>query len=249
MTHGARLLIVGTHHFDSQADAVNFDADDVLSSRRQNEIQELVRRLQRFNPTKVALEVPAEQDEEYAARYTAYLDGKYELEWSEIYQVGFRLAKALGHSKTYAIDWNERAVGMDTNVEAFAGQNDQSALLEEALNTARSQMEDLERIQATGTLIDLYKFTNDPKMIKESHRLYYKLARIGSGTHYPGANYMQHWYGRNLKIYINLTRLLESDDERILLIIGGGHLWFLRQFAYEDGFFILEDPLPYLDGE
>lgn len=246
---GARLLIVGTHHFDSKADAVNFNADDVLSPRRQNEIRELVQRLKQFNPTKVAIEARAEDGEEYAAQYRAYLDGEYEHERNEIYQVGFRLAKTLGHPQTYAIDWNERAIGLDTDVEAFAKQNDQSDLLEEVLNIARLQMERLEHIQASGSLIDLYRFTNDPETIRESHRLYYKLARIGSTTHHPGANYVQHWYGRNLKIYINLTRLVRSHDERILLIIGGGHVWFLKQFAEEDGFFTLEDPWPYLEGE
>lgn len=246
MAEGPRLLIIGTHHFDSKADAVNFDADDVLSPKRQEEIQELVRRLQEFNPTKVAIEAPAEEHEEYVAQYRAYLNGEYADERNEIYQVGFRLARTLGHEKVYPIDWNKRAVGMDTDIGTFAEQNNQTHLLEEALNIARAQVETMEQIQATGSIIDLYRFTNDPEIVRETHWLYYKLARIGSTTHFPGANYMQHWYGRNLKIYINLSRLVESHDERILLIIGGGHVWFLRQFAQEDGLFTLEDPGPYL---
>lgn len=249
MVDGARLLIIGTHHFDSKADAVNFAADDVLSPKRQDEIQELVRRLKQFNPTKVAIEAPAEEDEEYVAQYRAYLHGEYGDERNEIYQVGFRLAGTLGHPKVYAIDWNKRAVGMDIDAPAFAKQNDQSYLLEEALNIARSQVERMEQIQSSGSLMDLYRFMNDPEIIRENHWLYYRLARIGSTTQFPGANYVQHWYGRNLKIYINLTRLVERHDERILLVIGGGHVWFLRQFAQEDGFFMLEDPGPYLDGD
>jgi hypothetical protein len=46
---------------------------------------------------------------------------------------------------------------------------------------------------------------------------------------------------------VNLTRLVGSPDERILLIIGAGHAYLLRQFARESGFFRLESPLDYLD--
>ena len=49
------------------------------------------------------------------------------------------------------------------------------------------------------------------------------------GGQFSGANWVAHsWYARNLKIVVNLTRITELEDERILLIIGGGHLGFLR---------------------
>jgi len=90
-----------------------------------------------------------------------------------------------------------------------------------------------------------YMFSNDPERLHESHSLYFKIARIGIASQFPGADWVQHWYGRNLKIFVNLTRLVESHDERILLIIGSGHAWLLRQFAEEDGLFLLEDPRTY----
>ncbi|MEW6736827.1 MAG: DUF5694 domain-containing protein, partial [Acidobacteriota bacterium] len=71
-------------------------------------------------------------------------------------------------------------------------------------------------------------------------------ARIGLGDQYPGANWVQYWYGRNLKIFVNLMRITESPDDRILVIIGAGHLKLLKQFAEESGSFVLENPLKYL---
>jgi hypothetical protein len=36
------------------------------------------------------------------------------------------------------------------------------------------------------------------------------------------------WYNRNLRIFANLQRITETPDERLLLLIGGGHLPILR---------------------
>ena len=72
-------------------------------------------------------------------------------------------------------------------------------------------------------------------------------ARVGLGDQYPGANWVSHsWYDRNLKIYVNLTRIAESADDRILLIIGAGHVYLIQQFLEESGDYIIESPLKYL---
>lgn len=249
LSTNARLLIIGTHHFDAAADAVNFEADDVLSPRRQQEIAELVGRLRKFNPSKVAVQAPADEAGEYAKRYRAYVNGEYASERGEMYQVGFRLAKSLGHSQVHAIDWNEPPAGTDTDVEAFAASHGQADLLEDALGVARRQMETMQQIQRSGSLLDLYRYTNNPQTLLEGHRLYYKIARIRTAGQFPGANWVQHWYGRNLKIYMNLTQVVQSDDERMLLLIGAGYVWLLQQFAKEDGLFTLEDAGSYLNGD
>ena len=54
------VLIVGTFHMDVPGlDLINPDAGDVFEKTRQAEIQELVARLVRFEPTHVAVEWPA----------------------------------------------------------------------------------------------------------------------------------------------------------------------------------------------
>ena len=48
------VMILGTYHMDNPgADAVNFEADDVLSTKRQRELQHLIEQLARFNPTQI----------------------------------------------------------------------------------------------------------------------------------------------------------------------------------------------------
>jgi len=73
----------------------------------------------------------------------------------------------------------------------------------------------------------------------------YHMPEFGKDDLYPGADWVQYWYGRNLKIFVNLTRITEPGD-RILLIIGAGHVWLVQQFAKESGYYILESPLKYL---
>ncbi len=50
-------------------------------------------------------------------------------------------------------------------------------------------------------------------------------------------------------IFVNLTRITESDDERILLIIGAAHTFLIRQFLEDSGDYIVESPLKYLKTE
>jgi hypothetical protein len=96
-----------------------------------------------------------------------------------------------------------------------------------------------------GSLSDLYIAMNRSEALLDDHRVYFTLARIGAGPRYPGANWVQQWYGRNLRIWVNVTRISEPND-RVLLIIGAGHAWLLRQFAGESGLYEVVDPLVYL---
>ena len=51
---------------------------------------------------------------------------------------------------------------------------------------------------------------------------------IGDDTTYPGVDSRTAWFNRNLRIFANLQRLVESEHERIVLIVGAGHLALLR---------------------
>ena len=76
----------------------------------------------------------------------------------------------------------------------------------------------------------------------------YGLPELAFKTSTPGANWVAHfWYNRNLKTFVNLTRITESEDERILLIIGAGHLGFLKQIVEDSEVYHIESPLQYLE--
>ena len=258
------IMILGcTHLANPGIDAFNVKMDDVLSPKRQSEIEQLVTQLKGFRPTKISLELDEKHDIEIQENYQGYLNGTYELERWEIDQIGFRLAKLMGHPKLYCVDyWPEKdpilseAFGSDLiDFRKFAKEHNQ----EHFLPTVEDMVDDdvkthQEKDGRTWiesekylTLIDMFIQNNIPEGKLADHQIYLRTARIGEGTEYPGAIYVgNYWYARNLKIFVNLTRITESADDRILLIIGAGHVYLIQQFLEDSGDYIVESPLKYL---
>lgn len=57
---------------------------------------------------------------------------------------------------------------------------------------------------------------------------------VGFPAHHIGADLVGEWYKRNLRTYANLWRAVEEGDERVVLLIGAGHVWTLRTFLREN---------------
>lgn len=56
------------------------------------------------------------------------------------------------------------------------------------------------------------------------------------------------WSRRNLQIFSNLTRIVDSGEDRVFLLLGQGHIPILRDLAVDYPDFCLESPLPYPEG-
>ena len=261
MTKKPTLMILGSGHLANWgADRINYRMDDVLAPKRQVELQALADQLAQFKPTKIAVEVDERWAPKLQEEYNGYLKDSFQLEPHEIHQIGFRLAKDMGHPKVYCVDYfrDDPIVREDredhlTDWGTFAEANDQEHLLgspptgkmtEDADGTIWIEPEKYEPI------IDMYIRMNQDEKIRTNLRDYLRIARIGLQDQYPGANWVSHfWYPRNLKTFVNLTRITESEDERILLIIGAGHLGFLKQIAEDSEFYHIESPLQYLEAD
>ena len=270
MTQKPTIMILGSEHLANDGiDVYNTKMDDVRAPKRQREIEQLVEQLKEFKPTKIALE----RDEKThgsgtQTEYQGYLEDTYKLKRSEHDQIGFRLAKLMGHPKLYCVDYrldyrkNDPFIPFDEfdwnliDYITFAKTNDLEHLLPPPPTTEGKVIQDESGVtwiepEKYEPIIDMYIRVNEPEGRSESHQRYIRwIARVGLGDQYPGANWVAHsWYDRNLKIYVNLTRITESADERILLIIGAGHVYLVQQFFEESGDYIVESPLKYLDAE
>jgi Family of unknown function (DUF5694) len=244
------IMILGSYHMANPGrDVADMQAEDVLQPKRQREIEELVSLLKRFNPTKIAVEVEPAKNSKLQSDYQKYLSGDYQLKRDEIEQIGFRLAKELKHQKLYAVDWFGAPPGKDEDYdyEAFARKNNLAVALDNFTRKARTSIKPLEEIQRTGTILDIFRYLNSEETINKDHQNYYGLLDFASGEQYVGANWLQYWYGRNLKIFTNIMRVTESPDDRILVIYGAGHLKFLKEFAAESGKYQVEDAAKYLN--
>lgn len=223
----AKVLVVGTFHFGNPGrDYVKSEVPDVLTPERQKEIADVVARLKRFQPTKIAIEWPAENSDALDHRYAAYREGTYELTRSEGEQLGFRLARQLGHEKLFAIDVKgdmqlgavmEQAQKSDPAFMAMFGRFMQEVIVPQ------------QKMQVEKPIGETLRAINDPATVARGHGMYIAMAAVGDSI---GAEQTSIWYARNIRIFANLARIAKPGD-RVLVLYGSGHVAILQQLARE----------------
>jgi hypothetical protein len=236
------VLILGTFHMRYTPDIYKKEMNDILEPRRQQEIEEVVSCLVKYQPTKIAVEIVTEKDEILNQEYQSYKDGNLELAVDEVHQFGFRAASHMKHEKLYAIDWME-SVGNRALSEVYEwakeNQPDLYNYINENYRQNRSEESNL-------TILQMLQEGNDEFFQKRTHEMYMRIAKIGTLNNYVGIDWLRWWYQRNLILYSNLTRLAISKEERILFIVGNAHVHLVNQFLQESGDFEVENANKYL---
>lgn len=120
----------------------------------------------------------------------------------------------------------------------------QEALFEQIWGVPK--IERTSRVSAATTILDMLRSCNNPESVERDHRAYVNMARIGVGKNHVGVGWLRWWYERNLIVYANVMRLVESADDRILLIIGAAHIHLVSQFMRESGLVEVELGYEYL---
>lgn len=231
----AKLLMLGTFHFkDAGLDGYKPEVDvDILSEPRQAELKDVLDRLEKFAPTKILIEVKAERAEVIDERYRRYLAGEFELEANEIYQVGFRLARRLGHERLYAVDVMGRNYADLADPEAYAVEHGQAFPEAESWEERFTQLyQHDDQLKAKQTLREHLLYLNSEERLRIGHG-HYVLSYLGLGNdeEYPATDSLTGWwYNRNLRIFSNVMRVMEPGD-RLLLLIGAGHVPIIRHAA------------------
>lgn len=247
-----QILILGSFHMDNPGqDAVNLRSPDPLTSERQRELASIIEKLARFKPTKIAIE-SAYRGTYWTSRYEQYLKGEYQLGRNEIEQIGFQLARRLNLPNVTPVDFpmwmnglmpNEREDPKPPPVTAPAP-TPTPAKPAPTLSPHLAKQEELLR---TSTFLDVLRYLNSEDFISADHASYMDMLLPSSTiAMYSGADQLTNWYKRNLRIFANLNRVSERPDERVLLIIGAGHLKILRDFALDSSYVCLADTEFYL---
>ena len=226
-TAGAQVLVIGTYHMNNPGlDAVNVRADDVLGPKRQREIADLATRLARFRPTKVAVEIPSGRDSMSNALYRRFLQGTHTLDRTEMQQLGFRVARQAGLPRIFGVDFD-----LDVNVASvmvWALTHGQPELASAAQGLSSRLLAEADSMMKHATVSEIIAALNSARA-DSAHGIYMAALRVGADTSYPGASMTARWYERNLKITSNVLRLIESPDDRVLVIVGAAHGPILRE--------------------
>lgn len=261
-----QVMLLGTFHMHNPGlDEVNVRADDVLSERRQEDLQTLADRLVDWEPNRIAVERPYDRAETVNEQYRSYAIGErtYGVESSfhsthplvsetdsecrsEVVQVGFRVADSLGHDRVYPIDEPMDLGNKDLTALEERGLEPERKIPVEQPDHQTRELADSERL-ASSTITSYLAWLNREEQLRYNHEgMFGQYIRYGRGDNYGGPQALARWYQRNRRMVHHLWRAIEPSDERLLLIVGSGHVRVLRHLLEETPQFCPVSPLPYL---
>lgn len=244
-----QVMVLGTYHFENPGlDLVNTDADDVLAPHRQAELQDLAERLTTFRPTAIALERIRQTDDALDPNFVDFVPEDLTRKRNERVQIGYRIAHETGIDRVYAVDTQDGEIAYFPfdRVEAFAARTGREDKITSLIDTIKTQAEVLMQDLPSTPIAELLARQNDPAVIRTMHSdFYYGLLDMSDIEDAAGAVLNYGWYARNAEIFANITEIAEPGD-RILIVYGSGHNYWLRHFAQETPGFELVEATPYL---
>ena len=105
---------------------------------------------------------------------------------------------------------------------------------------------EFEKAQKIKTVTQLLIDINKPQRAMDEMRLiYYPFLGVGDPTLQIGADLNAGWYQRNAKIFAKLNQVAKPGD-KILVLFGSGHNYWLRHFVSLMPGYKLVDVMPYL---
>lgn len=234
-------LLVGSPHWSNYGkaglDVVQTTEIDVLSERYQSELERITDKIREFNPDKIFLEYSTDQQAMVDSLFQAYLRDNYgEKVRSEAVQMGFRVARKAGHKRVYCIDYRDVSFDFESVITAA-----QEAGQQELMSGIMQEVEQLQAsynkiIQGEPSIEEVLGFLNSDENLKRNLGFYLnKINMAGSVEDYAGSLLVSEWYRRNLYIYANIQNLIEPGDQRIMVLMGAGHIAILKDFMeYDD---------------
>jgi uncharacterized protein DUF5694 len=242
-----KVYLLGTFHF-AQTDSTY----DVLEEHHQESISELCDIIKRQKPDKVFIErMP---DYEYQNKmdslYQVYINMNEETRKrrNEIWQVAFRVASDLGHSKVYQCDHPGRYGALYRPISEYAGNNNQTDILEyKAKGTSKpiTSIIDEDSLMQKLTVLEYLQWLNSKEVQSSSHAHYINVfPQVGQTDVYNyskdymiGTELTADWYRRNIYIYSKMINQLDYNEESIFLIMGNDHIPILKHLFESNPYF------------
>ncbi|MEO0734160.1 MAG: DUF5694 domain-containing protein, partial [Bacteroidota bacterium] len=181
------------------------------------------------------------------------------LRWrNEIFQIGFRLARQLGHDRIYQCDHPGQYGWLLRTAREYAAKNGQLPILRaEGKGTVQrtDNLIDEDSLRQRLSLLDYLRWLNSEEIMTTSHAFYLaNFPQLGSRNYYDyddddtllGAEILADWYRRNIMIYTKMINQLTYEEEAIFLVIGSDHIPILRDLFTQNPHFEVVDPADWL---
>ncbi len=180
------------------------------------------------------VEWPAVDQGELDSIYLAYLADprKYEKNPDERVQLAFPVARALGHRRVPAADASNPQIRTTFNDSTYEAKYESQTIAGSDLWNARyDSLEALEdTLQSRTSLEEFLLYLNsDDSQAKAVGRWLVNTKR-GTNAEPVGADgFITRYFLRNVRIFSNIQRAIDSPRDRVLVMYGNTHGYFMRE--------------------
>ncbi|MVN76525.1 hypothetical protein GO988_09340 [Hymenobacter sp. HMF4947] len=267
-----KVYLVGTFHFNASAtDVIKGTKVDMSTPDKQRELDELVSKLQKTQADKVLVEwMPRLRQRFVDSTYALYRQGQRPVgnprdNNNEVVQLGYRLANKLNRNRVYCADADgefdyptaqqyaktHHQEGALTNRYSETQLPDSMGrLLAARIKAIRATQAPAIKYAGERLLVQFQRMNTEPTTLSSMDGYLLDQARVGGGEEYPGADLAGEFFKRNVRIYSNLLRTVDvQHDKAIVLIIGQGHIAFLKSILKYNSLFEVADVLPLLEAK
>ncbi len=245
-----QVMVIGAFHMGNPGqDVANAEVENMLTAQRQAEIASVTSALKAFNPNVVAVERITSAPDYVDPKYTDFTPQMLTEHADERYQIGYRLANELGIERVYGIDEQPSDGEPDyfpfDELMAHVEATGQGEALQGQITDIQGLMADFSASQKGKSVADLLLMFNSGGELS-SPEFYYRTFFYDRGEAQPGAELQAYWFMRNAKIFSKLVQVTSPGD-RVVLVYGAGHKFWLDHFAENTPGFVRIDPSPYLE--
>lgn len=236
-------LLVGTFHYNNPgADVAKTKTFDILNEDSQLELKKISKKITNYNPTKIFVEWPYDEQRKLDSLYHIYTKGNYFDNDSlsnfylknEIFQLAFRIAKENNLKKLYAIDYSTSFPFEDVMKEiAKNNQSELKSMIENGISKFTVDFDN--KIESGVSLIELTYYVNSQEMRKLSNYFHNNLMLLaGSTEDFSGPLLTSEWYKRNLYMWSLIQKNVTESDDRIMILAGSSHIAMFELFIKQN---------------
>jgi hypothetical protein len=243
------VMVLGSYHFGNPGmDVNNVQVDTVLTPDKQKQLEAVAKALLTFKPTRIMVEAESDAPDFAMLDYSGFTPDKLKIIPNEREQIGYRIAKMAGLSIVHGIDEQTGAGEPDyfpfSEMQTTAKRLYQTDIITKANAPVKASLAKFEVEQKTKTVAEMLMSVNiDP--IYTNIATSYAYLKIGDKDAQSGADLNAMYYLRNAKIFSKLMMVAKPGD-RVLVVYGSGHNYWLRHFASNVPGYVSVDPMPYL---
>lgn len=233
------VLLIGTFHYNNPgADVAKTKSFDILNEKSQHELEQISSNIKKYNPTKIFVEWPYDEQRELDSLYQLYIQDQYFKNKklsnfylkNEIFQLAFKVAKANNLKKVYAIDYS--TAFPFAQVMNDIEKNNQSELkesIQKGITNITSEIDN--RIESGTSLTELTYYINSRDFRNYSNNWHINLMLLaGKPNDFSGPQLTSEWFKRNLYMWSLIQKNTADSDERIMVLVGGSHAAMIELF-------------------